>query len=236
MPSIEPYSDKDMPERFMRWLETLRATLRSIPGYIEDAGTPEAVVTAEKGTRYFDLAGPPFLYVKSTDGGDTGWIAYDVAGGGGGGSELVRKVSTGQELFSSTTLTDHTELSDFALDTGRQYLIHGLLYMEGQFSSGQLKLSYGFSNAPVGGQVLQSVSYGSSQISDIRNALTTIGNLSHTHNNVKNGERCFVDLDALVTANVTDGGTYALRVAQAVINANPVAVNAGSWIEVDPLN
>jgi len=39
-----------------------------------------------------------------------------------------------------------------------------------------------------------------------------------------------------IEITATDGGTFALQIAQAVSSGNPVAVNSGSWIEVDPLN
>lgn len=79
MPSIPPYRDPDLPDRFLRWLEQLRDILRPAPNFIEGAGSPEGVHKAERGTRYFrtDGASGTFLYVKSTQTKDaTGWVAY----------------------------------------------------------------------------------------------------------------------------------------------------------------
>jgi hypothetical protein len=79
MPSIPPYQDPELPNRFLNWLEELRDILRPAPKYIEGDGSPEGVHTAERGTRYFRNDGGvgTFLYVKSTQTKDaTGWIAY----------------------------------------------------------------------------------------------------------------------------------------------------------------
>jgi hypothetical protein len=78
MPAIEPYRDTELPSRFLNWLETVRDILRPIPMEIVGTGTPEAVVTAERGTRFFrtDGAAGTFLYVKTTTTGNTGWVAY----------------------------------------------------------------------------------------------------------------------------------------------------------------
>lgn len=78
MPSIPPYSDQTLPERFLRWIEEIRGILRPVPRYLEGVGTPEGVITAERGTRYFrtDGAAGTFLYVKTTTTGNTGWVAY----------------------------------------------------------------------------------------------------------------------------------------------------------------
>ena len=78
MPNIEPYKDKNLPERFQRWIETLRLTLRPVPRFTRAAGTPEGVVAGTQGDRYFRTDGAPgtFLYVKTTNTGNTGWVAY----------------------------------------------------------------------------------------------------------------------------------------------------------------
>ena len=78
MPSLEPYKDMQLPERFQRWIETLRIKLRPIPDFLEGDGSPEGVVTAARGTRYFNRTGAAgtFGYVKTTTTGNTGWIAY----------------------------------------------------------------------------------------------------------------------------------------------------------------
>ena len=76
--SIEPFQSTRLPERFLRWLETLRQRIFSIPCFTEDDGSPEGVVDGQRGDRYFRLDGAPgtFLYVKTTDTSNTGWIAY----------------------------------------------------------------------------------------------------------------------------------------------------------------
>ena len=78
MPSIEPYLGFDMPERFKRWIEALRLKLRPIPNFTKAAGSPEGVIAGVQGDRYFrtDGAAGTFLYVKTTNTGNTGWIAY----------------------------------------------------------------------------------------------------------------------------------------------------------------
>ena len=63
----------------MRWLETLRDALLSVPAFTEGTGSPEGVLKAERGARYFrtDGAAGTFLYVKTTQTKDaTGWVAY----------------------------------------------------------------------------------------------------------------------------------------------------------------
>ena len=78
MPSIEPYNDPSFPERFLRWIELLRGKLVTVPEFIKGDGSPEGVVTAQQGTRYFNRTGSAgtFLYVKTTTTGNTGWVAY----------------------------------------------------------------------------------------------------------------------------------------------------------------
>lgn len=78
MATIEPYRDTKLPERFLRWVETLRQALRPIPRFTKAAGSPEGVIDGVQGDRYFrtDGAAGTFLYVKTTDGGNTGWIAH----------------------------------------------------------------------------------------------------------------------------------------------------------------
>lgn len=72
--NIEPYRDPTMPERFMRWLEVLRARLAGIPCFFQGAGNPENVITANAGDRYYDELN--FIeYIKSTNGGNTGWLS-----------------------------------------------------------------------------------------------------------------------------------------------------------------
>jgi hypothetical protein len=79
MPTIEPYRDTMLPDRFHRWLEVLRIRLAPVPEFVQGAGTPEGVVFASKGTRYFNTTGGAgtLLYVKNSAAAlNTGWVAY----------------------------------------------------------------------------------------------------------------------------------------------------------------
>lgn len=78
MPSIEPYKDSKLPERFLRWIEVLRLKLRPIPDFIEGDGSPEGVISARRTARYFNRTGAAGtrLYVKTTQTGNTGWESY----------------------------------------------------------------------------------------------------------------------------------------------------------------
>jgi len=91
MPSIEPYRDPKLPERFQRWIETLRLTLRPVPLFLEGDGSPEGVVFASKNTRYFNRTGAlgTVLYVKNTAASvNTGWLPYAGGAGGAGGVDV----------------------------------------------------------------------------------------------------------------------------------------------------
>ena len=72
---IEPYLDKNLPDRFSRWLEQLIKKLRVIPNFSSGTGSPEGVVTGSIGDTYTRTDGSPYYYVKTTDGGNTGWRA-----------------------------------------------------------------------------------------------------------------------------------------------------------------
>lgn len=78
MPNIEPYRDKAMPERFLRWIETLRLKFRTIPSFTKGDGSPEGVLNGITNDRYYNRTGAPGtrLYLKTTDTGNTGWVAY----------------------------------------------------------------------------------------------------------------------------------------------------------------
>lgn len=78
MPAIEPYQDTTLPDRFTRWIEVLRQKLAPVPTFTKSAGSPEGVIDGNQGARYFRTDGAPgtLLYVKTTNGGNTGWIAY----------------------------------------------------------------------------------------------------------------------------------------------------------------
>lgn len=80
---IEPYHNVregpgSLPDRFVRWLSTLRQRLLTVPENFEGDGTPEGTVSAPAGSRYFNRTGAPgsYLYVKTTATGNTGWVAY----------------------------------------------------------------------------------------------------------------------------------------------------------------
>lgn len=77
MPALEPFRDPDLPERFLRWIEVLRQKFRPIPNFSRGTGSPEGVVAGIGGDRFFRTDGAPgtFTYVKTTDTGNTGWIA-----------------------------------------------------------------------------------------------------------------------------------------------------------------
>lgn len=75
---IEPYRDEKLPERFMRWIERLRGALRPVPDFSFGDGTPEGAVMGVVGDRYYNRTGGAGtrLYVKTTNTGNTGWVAY----------------------------------------------------------------------------------------------------------------------------------------------------------------
>lgn len=77
MPSINPYNGGGLPNQFMLWLSTLRSKLNSVPSFSKGDGSPEGSVKGSQGDTYFNRTGSAgtFYYLKTTDGGDTGWIA-----------------------------------------------------------------------------------------------------------------------------------------------------------------
>lgn len=79
MAKLEPYRDRELPERFLRWLDLLRVKLRPVPDFVEGSGSPEGAVKAGEKTRYYNRTGGPgtYLYIKTTGADlDTGWVAY----------------------------------------------------------------------------------------------------------------------------------------------------------------
>lgn len=76
--NIEPYFDSELPERFLRWIETFRLKFRPVPEFSEGDGSPEGVLTARRMSRYYNRTGAAgtFLFVKTTTTGNTGWVAY----------------------------------------------------------------------------------------------------------------------------------------------------------------
>jgi hypothetical protein len=77
--TIEPYRDRSLPERFLRWIETIRARFKTIPNYTEFTGSPEGVIFGQKADRYYDLTADE-VYVKTTEGGNTGWVLITTGG------------------------------------------------------------------------------------------------------------------------------------------------------------
>lgn len=76
--NIEPYFDDKLPERFLRWIATLRLKFRPVPEFSEGDGSPEGVISAPRTARYYNRTGTAgtFLFVKTTPTGNTGWVAY----------------------------------------------------------------------------------------------------------------------------------------------------------------
>lgn len=77
--TIEPYRDETLPERFLRWIETIRARFKTIPNYTEFTGSPEGVIFGTKADRYYDLTADE-VYVKTTTSGNTGWVLITTGG------------------------------------------------------------------------------------------------------------------------------------------------------------
>lgn len=78
--SVEPYRDPSLPERFMRWIETLRQRIGTIPQFTYLDGSPEGVVIGQVGDLAFDRIGLSY-YQKTVDGGNTGWVQLATGGG-----------------------------------------------------------------------------------------------------------------------------------------------------------
>lgn len=78
MPLLEPYRNKDLPDRFLRWIESLTRVILPLANEIEGDGSPEGVIAAPRRTRYYNRTGAAgtLLYVKTTISGNTGWVAY----------------------------------------------------------------------------------------------------------------------------------------------------------------
>lgn len=78
IPPFRASENEPLPLRFRRWLEELRQALSPIPAFKTGSGTPEGNVLGALGDRYYrtDGSAGTFLYVKTSDGGNTGWVAY----------------------------------------------------------------------------------------------------------------------------------------------------------------
>lgn len=66
-----------LPSNVMQgWIESVTALLNAL-GIQEGTGSPEGVVTANAKKLYFRTDGSPgtYLYFKTTDNSDTGWVA-----------------------------------------------------------------------------------------------------------------------------------------------------------------
>ena len=147
--SIEPYRDSTMPERFMRWLEVLRERIRTIPCFFQGDGSPEGVIVANKGDRYYDET-DLVEYIKSTDGGNTGWL---LQGGGGGMAGLGiwryrtatgATPATGRLQFDNVSIAAATNLYINATNDGSTDMtnflslvaVNDLLYIQVQADAG----------------------------------------------------------------------------------------------------
>jgi len=77
MPSLEPYKDKDLPDKFLGWIEVLRQKFKAIPKFSSGTGSPEGVIYGGQADRYFRTDGAlgTYEYLKTTSTGNTGWIA-----------------------------------------------------------------------------------------------------------------------------------------------------------------
>lgn len=95
--SIEPYRDPRLPERFIRWIEVLRMRLATIPCFTQTSGSPEGVINGQKGDRYYDTAAD-LIYDKTTDTGNTGWVARGA--GAAGGAPSRRNMIVEHHLYS----------------------------------------------------------------------------------------------------------------------------------------
>ena len=75
---LPPYLGPVFDSAFQRWLSELRIYVDTLPGFSSGDGTPEGAVYGSAGDRYFNTTGSPGtrLYVKTTDSGTTGWLAY----------------------------------------------------------------------------------------------------------------------------------------------------------------
>ena len=83
-PPAGPGKEPRLPERFLRWLEVLRARVRSIPCFTYIDGSPEGVIAGQQGDLVYDRVGLVY-YQKTTNTGNTGWTLF----GGGGAWSLI---------------------------------------------------------------------------------------------------------------------------------------------------
>lgn len=72
----DPQAKVRLPALFKAWLTDLRKALRPVPTFVEGDGSPEGVVSAKRGARYFDRTATdvPVVYIKTTQTGNTGWV------------------------------------------------------------------------------------------------------------------------------------------------------------------
>ena len=77
--TIEPYRDSKLPERFLRWIETLRSRIGTVPSFTYSSGDPNGVIAGQNGDLYFDTVALVY-YFKTTDTGNLGWV--QLASGG----------------------------------------------------------------------------------------------------------------------------------------------------------
>lgn len=80
---IQPHRSEAVVTEDLRTQQTMRAWMDSITEMVnfleiaEGNGSPEGVVEARKKKLYFNNTGSAgtFVYIKTTDTGDTGWVA-----------------------------------------------------------------------------------------------------------------------------------------------------------------
>lgn len=78
MQTIEPYNSSDKQTQYFRkWAEQVRRVFRKVPSFPTGTGSPEGVLNGELSDMYIrtDGTSTTTLYVKTTNGGNTGWQA-----------------------------------------------------------------------------------------------------------------------------------------------------------------
>lgn len=160
------------------------------------------------------------------------------SGGEPPASAIVRKISTADESISSDTVAAHTELSAWALVTGKLYSIRGKLWCRAQFSSGGFRCQPYLSEVPDDTHRSHTRSHGVGNFADAFDDINTLNgwNSLHNHPNLGNAAVFLLELEMLIIANTTDGGTFDFRFGQITAGANAVTVFKGSFIEVEQLD
>ena len=146
----------------------------------------------------------------------------------GGAAPLVKVKTADETVSASTTLQDDDHLTSFSLATGKRYRIRAGLF-GADSSTGDLKIFFSFSNTP-------QASYGDAF--GWNNG--TGGGITFDHTTAADAisvgsTASFVDVNMVVLANATTGGTVKLQWAQHTA-AGTTTIKAGSWMEVQQLN